>query len=135
MEFIIEKTSSKTGLHKKTKRVYIVNKNGQVREYEPIKRTVIKGTYKKGEAYKTDLPLISKDEVIIYLDFTLNIKKHVKGKIYVYDRDGNLKLVLNYEKLKIRRSRGDRSYVWAVKFLIEKLNIPVKRINLMTGKD
>ena len=135
MQFIIEKTQSRTGLHKKTRRLFIVSKNGVVKEYWPSKTTSVKGTYVKGEAHKVDFPVVGANECVVYLDFVLNIKKMVKGKIYVYNHKGELKLVLNYNKLKLRRSRGDRSYFWAVKILIEKLNIPVKRINLMTGID
>jgi hypothetical protein len=135
LHFVVEKTQSRTGLHKRTRRLFIVSRNGAIREYWPSKTTSAKGTYVKGEAYKVDFPMISENECVVYLDFVLNIKKRVKGKIHVYNHKGELKLTLNYDKLKLRRSRGDRSYFWPVKILIEKLNIPVKRINLMTGVD
>lgn len=135
MELIIEKTRSKTGLHRRTRRAFLVSRNGDIEEFNPTNKKTVRGTYVRGEAYQIVVPPVDRDKAIVYVDMTLNLRKRVKGKIYVYDHGGNLKLTLNYNKLKIRRSRGDRSYFWPVKFLIEKLNIPVKRVNLMTGFD
>lgn len=135
MRFLIEKTSSRTGLHKRTKRVYIVNNGGKVKEYVPTEKLPTRGTYVKGEAYLIEFPYLKDDELLVYLDLVLNFKKRVKGTIIVYDRTGNPKLTLKYNKLKIRRSSGNRSYFWAAKNVIDKLNIPVKRINLLAGKD
>jgi len=133
LRFLVEKTRSRTGLHRRTKRLFVVRKSGEVVEVWGGDQA--RGTYAKGEARLASPPPVGSGDALVYIDFVMNPRKRVKGKVYVYDSRYSLVLVMNYRKLKLRRSWGSKSYFWAVKALFDKLGVPVKRVNLLTGEE
>ncbi len=133
---VIEKSQSKTGKHASYSNFFIVSKRGEVKQASPIKKKQIKPTYVKGSAEEAYFsPPITEDAVLVHIKFIKGLRGKVKGKIIVYDSHGLPALIVNYSKLKIRRSKGKKEFSWAVKLLLDHLKIPVKRYNFDTGTE
>jgi len=133
---IIEKSQSRTGKHASYSNFFIVSKRGEVKQASPIKKKQVKPTYVKGNAEEAYFsPPITDDTVLVHIKFVKGLRGKVKGKIIVYDSHALPALIVNYSKLKIRRSRGKKEYSWAVKLLLDYLKIPVKRYNFNTGTE
>lgn len=133
LKLVIERTRSRTGLHRRARRAYAVTKAGQLKELTPTEKASVRGTYREGEAYVIEVPPLKADEALVYLDVVMGPRGRLKGRIWVFDERGGPRLEMKFAKLKLRRVRGDRSFFWAVKVVLDKLGLPVRRTNLLTG--
>ncbi len=123
VQLVIDNSKSKSSKHAIRTLLYRIDKDA----YEEKKfNSKVKPTYSIGEAYLADIP--SKG-MYIYIMLTKNIYNKVKGKIIVIN-DGNIVLVLNYRKLKIKKVNGDPKFYEHVKKILDQVKIPVKRVNL-----
>ena len=130
MELYVENSKSKSGKHAIRTLIYLVEGNNII-EYKQFKiKRKVKGIYSVGEAEVIDLP---NDKTFVYISLVKTIKNQVKGKVIVYSK-GEEKLRMNYRKLKLKLISGDKSYAELVKTIFERLNIPIKRINLKEVK-
>jgi len=130
MELYVENSKSKSGKHAIRTLIYLIEGNNII-EYKRFKiKKKIKGIYSVGEAEIIDLP---NDKTFVYITLVKTIKNQVKGKVIVYSK-GEEKLRMNYRKLKLKLISGDKSYAELVKTIFERLNIPIKRINLKEVK-
>uniref|UniRef100_A0A7J3ZIM1 Uncharacterized protein n=1 Tax=Fervidicoccus fontis TaxID=683846 RepID=A0A7J3ZIM1_9CREN len=132
----IERTSSETKKHSHYANLFIVHKDGRVEQASPVRERRVRGLYKKGDAKEVlvEVPAVPGTETVaVQVFFTRNLRKRVSGEILVYDGEGRLVLKCVYRKLKVRRSKGDRKYSWAVQKVLDFLRVPVKRYNLNTG--
>jgi len=126
MELYVENSKSKSGKHAIRTLIYLVDGNN-ITEYKQFKiKRKVQGIYRIGEAEIVDLP---DDKTLVYITIVKTIKNQVKGRIIVYSR-GEEKLRMNYRKLKLKLITGDKSYAEIVKSIFERLNIPIKKINL-----
>ncbi len=132
----IEKSSSRSGRHAVYYNVFIVDKRCVIKQPKLVKQRRVKPIYRKGEALEAKAKLPENpDEVLVKVRFVKNLMGKVKGEIEVYNSEGELVLKTVYRKLKVRRSRGDPEYRWAIECLMDKLKLPVKRYNYETGVD
>ncbi len=134
VEAVVEKSSSRTLKHAFYSNIFIVSREGEVREAKPVKQTRVKPHYKRGNARKVLVePPGDEDKVLVEAKFIKNIKGRVKGELIVYDSTGTPVLKVVYRRLKVRRSWGDKNYAWAIEKLMDYLKLPVKRYNYDTG--
>ncbi|MEM4672771.1 MAG: hypothetical protein QW366_03240, partial [Sulfolobales archaeon] len=63
------------------------------------------------------------------VDLIMNLRKEVKGYIYIYDNSGRILLKMKYIKLKFRFVEGDPKYKELFLRVVEHLKIPYKNIN------
>ena len=130
MELYIENSKSKSGKHAIRTLIYLVEGDNII-EYKQYKvKRKVKGIYSIGEAEIIELP---DDKDFVYITMVKTIKNRVKGRIIVYSK-GEEKLVMTYRKLKLKLISGDKSYAEIVRKVFEKLNIPIKKINLKEVK-
>ncbi|BFH74280.1 hypothetical protein SJAV_22240 [Sulfurisphaera javensis] len=129
MEVYLENSKSKSGKHAIRTLIFVVD-NNNIYEYKPTKVRKVNGIYKVGEAGIIDLP---NDKTFVYIYLIKNLQNKVKGKVIVYS-GGEPKLIMNYRKLKLKLIKGDKNYSEIVKKIFDKLNIPVKKINLKEVK-
>jgi hypothetical protein len=106
-----------------------------VKEVQELKKEKITTKYRKGEAFKIIVEP-PQDEKTYILDVYLlkNLKGHISGRIKVINNNGDVVLECVYRKMKVRRVRRSSHLIWAVKKLLEKLKVPVKRYNVKTGE-
>ena len=132
----VEKSKSKSGRHSVYYNAFIVSRDCTIRQPKLIKQQKVKPTYRRGEAIEAKAkPPDNIEEVLVKVRFVKNLWGRVRGEIEVYNNDGELVLKTVYRKLKIRRSKGDPEYGWAIECLMDKLKLPVKRYNFETGVD
>ncbi len=129
MELVVEKSKSRRGIHAIVRKVFLVSRDGRVVEVTGPRVGPAERTYSRGEAYRVKVKP-GKDELVVYVVLVRGLRGRVKGYFEVYDESGRLLYRAVYRKLKVRYSKGDPSYSWAVKLVAEKLRIPVKRFNL-----
>jgi len=123
VQLVIDNSKSKSGKHAIRTLLYKIDNN----IYEEKKfSSKIRPTYTLGDAYLVD---ISSKGIYVYITLIKNIYNKVKGKIIVIN-DGNIVLVLNYRKLKIKKINGDSRFYEYVKRILDQVKIPVKRTNL-----
>lgn len=130
MELVVEKSKSRRGLHAIVRKVFIVSRDGRVREVTGPRVGPAEKTYSRGEAFRVKVEP-REGELIVYAVLVRGLRGRVKGYFEVYDGKGRLLYRAVYRKLKVRYSKGDPEYAWAVKLVVEKLRIPVKRFNLV----
>ena len=130
MELVVEKSKSRRGIHAIIRKVFVVDRRGSVREVTGPRVGPAEKTYSRGEAYRVRVSA-GPDELIVYVVLVRGLRGRVKGYFEVYSPDGRLLYRAVYRKLKVRYSKGDPEYSWAVKLVAEKLGIPVKRFNLV----
>lgn len=123
VQLVIDNSKSKSGKHVIRTLLYKIDNN--IHEEKKFSSKV-RPTYTVGEAYLTDIP--SKG-IYVYITLIKNIYNKVKGKIIVIN-EGNIVLVLNYRKLKIKKINGDSQFYEHVKRVLDQVKIPVKRANL-----
>ncbi|MGC9210171.1 MAG: hypothetical protein ACP5FT_02770 [Acidilobus sp.] len=116
----VELTRSRSGLHARRSAIVII---GRGRREVVSKPTMPgKGTYSKGEAGLAKVTL-SRGEVAVHVVLTMGPRKRVKGFMVVYDDNGEEKLKVKYERLKIRFSRGYPDYSWAIDQALDALGL------------
>ncbi len=130
MELVVERSKSRRGIHAIVRKVFIVDEKGNVREVTGPRVGPAEKTYSRGEAYRVRVNP-SRGELVVYAVLVRGLRGRVKGYFEVYSPEGRLLYRAVYRKLKVRYSKGDPSYAWAVKLVVEKLGIPVKRFNLV----
>ena len=130
MELVVEKSKSRRGIHAIVRKVFIVSRDGRVVEVTGPRVGPAEKTYSRGEAYRVRVKP-GKDELVVYVVLVRGLRGRVKGYFEVYDGEGRLLYRAVYRKLKVRYSKGDPEYAWAVRLVAEKLRIPVKRYNLV----
>ncbi len=126
----MERSRSRRGKHAIVRKVFIVTRRGEVREVTGPRIGAARATYSKGEAY---LVRVEPDEnsLVVYVVLVRGLGGRVKGYFEVYNAEGRLLYRAVYRRLKIRYSKGDPNYAWAVKLVAEHLKLPVKRYNLV----
>ncbi|QIW24140.1 hypothetical protein EWF20_08295 [Sulfolobus sp. S-194] len=130
MEIYLENSKSKSGKHAIRTLIYVIE-GDNFYEFKSFKiKKQIQGIYRVGEAQLVDLP---NDKTFVYIYLIKNIKNRVKGKVIVYN-NGQIGLVMNYRKLKLKLIKGDRRYAEIIKKIFDKLNIPIKNMNLKEVK-
>ncbi|BFI74198.1 hypothetical protein [Sulfurisphaera ohwakuensis] len=130
MEVYLENSKSKSGKHAIRTLIYVIE-GENFYEFKSFKtKKKLQGIYKVGEAQLIDLP---SDKTFVYIYLIKNIKNRVKGKVIVYD-NGQISLVMNYRKLKLKLVKGDKKYAEIIKKIFDKLNIPIKNMNLKEVK-
>ncbi len=123
VQLVVDNSKSKTGKHVIRTLLYKIDDN--IHEEKKFD-SKIRPTYNVGEAYLANIP---PKGIYVYITLIRNIYNKVKGKIIVIS-DGNIVLVLNYRKLKIKRVNGDSKFYEHVKRILDQVKIPVKRTNL-----
>ncbi len=126
----MEKSKSRRGKHVIVRKVFIVSRHGEVREVSGPRLGAAEKTYSRGEAYRVRVEP-GNNEVVVYAVLVRGLRNRVKGYFEVYDKDGVLLYRAVYRRLKLRYSKGDPNYAWAVKLVVEHLKLPVKRYNLV----
>ena len=116
----VERTKSRTGLHSKVSAVILIRGERVQVITEP--KTPAKGTYSRGVAGLVEVEVLPGD-LVVHASLVMNPRKRVKGTFKVIGPDGSAKLVVNYRKLKLRVSSGDKSLMWAVLKAVEALGL------------
>ncbi|BEP17591.1 hypothetical protein PYJP_09430 [Pyrofollis japonicus] len=129
LEARIEKSKSRRGKHAVRDIVLLVSAEGDVKEARPRIAHPVKPVYSKGEAYRVYLD-VPEGWYMVQVHLVRNLRGHVKGYIEVYSPAGELLLRANYEKLKLRYSKGNPQYSWIIQRVADYLKLPVKNINL-----
>jgi hypothetical protein len=130
LRLVEELSKSRTGKHAVRRMVLIVSKDGSVRKPEG-RGGRVKPIYAEGEARLVEISDLRDNEVAVYIHLVRNPRGRVKGYMEVYDRDGALVYRAVYRKLKLRYSKGNPRYSWAVRIAAEHIRLPVKRYNLV----
>lgn len=125
MDVYLENSKSKSGKHAIRTLIFVVEGNNFT-ELKLSKMRKVQGIYKIGEAGFVELP---DNKTYVYIFLVKTIQNKVKGRIIVVS-EGKEKMLMNYRKLKLKLIRGDKEYVDLVKKIFDKLNIPVKKVNL-----
>jgi len=120
LELPVELTRSRSGLHVKRTAVVIVSRQGHRVITEPQKPG--RGTYSRGPAGYVDVNL-GQGEYAVVASLVMGPRKRVKGLFAVYDGTGLRRLVVKYERLKLRLSSGDRELSWVVDAAVEALGL------------
>ncbi|RUM46894.1 MAG: hypothetical protein DSY37_04220, partial [Hyperthermus sp.] len=110
----VEMSKSRSGKHAVRSMVFLVSERGEVYEAKPRTYIKTKPIYAKGTAYEASY-VVPENMLIVYVWLTKNLRGHVKGYMEVYSRDAELLFRAAYRKLKLRYSKGDPSYEWAVR--------------------
>jgi hypothetical protein len=128
----VESTKSKSGLHAMRKMIVVFKKGKEEIINEPAEEG--KGTYKTGKSGYVNLNL-EPNEYAVHIVLVRNLKNRVKGRFKVYNHEGQEMLEVKYEKLKIRRSWGDKSLSWLIDKSIELIGLSnyVRHKNYGTG--
>ncbi|MEB3789768.1 MAG: hypothetical protein GSR72_07760 [Desulfurococcales archaeon] len=138
MRLIIEASKSRTGKHASRKLAVVYYKNRKEVITKPTgprtKQEHTRTVYARGQSFITELedPDI---EYIVYVELIRNLRGHVKGYLYVYDREGRLLYEAVLRKRKIRRVSGNKQYSWLVEDAIKSIGLEgyVRRYNHDTG--
>ncbi len=128
IEVRLERSESNTRKHKYVRRAFKVNLNTlDVKEVEP-KLKLSPLLYAKGWSSLAEVKL-GEGDVLVVTEFLMNSQGRVKGRFTVFSNKGGILYKAVYRKFKIRGSYGDPRYYKAIKRVIEKLKIPLKREN------
>lgn len=130
---IVERTKSRSGKHASYAGVFVVYPDGRVEEPKVVSRKPVRGTYARGQAASVILRPPKEGAVLVLVHMNRNLRGRVRGVMRVVDPEAREVLRVVYRKLKIRRSRGDSRFEWAVRAVADHLKLPVKRYNMSTG--
>ncbi len=133
VNMLIERTRSRTGKHASYSNAFLVTSEGKVSEARARSRREARGTYARGSAVEALLEPPGPGEVLVAVTMRRNLRGRVHGTLVVYDGEAGEVLRAVYRKLKVRRSRGDPGYEWAIRAVMDHLKLPVKRYNMSTG--
>ncbi|MEB2836158.1 MAG: hypothetical protein GSR80_000176 [Desulfurococcales archaeon] len=110
----MERSVSRTGKHAATRIVVVVRASGRVEVYSrPTRQSVAAKTYSRGYAGAVDVDL-GPGDVLVVVRLVRGPSGRVSGAFSVVDSEGREVLRAVYRRLKVRLSRGDPSYSWAV---------------------
>ncbi|MEO3993777.1 MAG: hypothetical protein QN229_05705 [Desulfurococcaceae archaeon TW002] len=127
----MERSRSKSDLHKKTTLYVVLNKGCEKVDYEVIEKISVTPTYSVGSA-EIHRVLVPEDSLVIQASFTLNIKKRISGEILVLDSSGKLLCRAIYRKLKVRVTYGgDPLTMKLLKCLFDSLKLVVKKYKVL----
>ncbi len=132
---VIEATRSRRGGHLARSAAVLVAGPGRVEVVRPRAQAGgARGTYSKGRAVEAYVE-VPEGWVLVYVRLVRPPSGRVVGRITVYNDSGTPVLEAKYERRKVRRSRGDASYGWAVEEAFRALGIDahVRRYNWSTG--
>ncbi|MEL9929411.1 MAG: hypothetical protein QXJ51_00255 [Sulfolobales archaeon] len=121
-----ERSSSRRGLHRR-RRIALKICDKEIKQADGEKIS-IKPLYSIGEAYIVKT-FIDEECFAAQVDLIMNLRKEVKGYIYIYDNSGRILLKMKYIKLKFRFVEGDPKYKELFLRVVEHLKIPYKNIN------
>ncbi len=105
----------------------VLDKDCNQLEFKVVEKVPTKPTYVEGtsEIHKILLP---DNAYVVYMDFILNLRKHIKGEILVYGPDGELLCRSVYRKLKVRVLDVDDPLLMnLIKCVFKDLKLPVKK--------
>jgi hypothetical protein len=134
LELPIERSVSRTGRHAARRVAVIIRSNGAIEVVGEPSRRGSGCTYSKGVCGVAEVRLDPGD-VAVEVRLVRSHSGRVSGEFVVYDHTGSPVLVAVYRRLKVRRSRGDPSYAWAVEAAVKALKMEryVRRFNWRTG--
>ena len=133
LQFRVEATKSRTGIHAERRLVLVFKPNGVVqRIMTGTERD--KGTYSKGSAWKVEVSLDPGD-VAVYVRLVRGPRGVVTGWFEVYNSQGEQVFRAVLRRRKVRASRGDPSYAGYVEKTLEVLGMDdyVRRVNWSTA--
>ncbi len=131
LELKVERSRSKSNLHKRTTLYLVLNKDCERVSYEIVDKISVKPTYSVGSA-EVHRVLVPEDSFVIQASFTLNIKKRVSGELLIFDSNGKLLCRAVYRKLKVRVTQGgDPLMMKLLKCLFDSLKLIVKRYTIL----
>lgn len=131
LELRVERSRSKSDLHKKTTLYVVLNKDCEKVSYEVVEKISATPTYSVGSA-EIHRVLVPEDSLVIQASFTLNIKKRISGEILVLDSSGKLLCRAIYRKLKVRVTYGgDPLTMRLLKCLFDSLKLIVKKYKVL----
>ena len=131
LELRVERSRSKSNLHKRTTLYLVLNKDCERVSYEVVDKISVKPTYSVGSA-EVHKVLVPEDSFVIQASFTLDIKKRVSGEVLVLDSNGRLLCRAVYRKLKVRVTQGGDSLTTKLlKCLFDSLKLIVKRYTIL----
>lgn len=131
---VVEESRSRSRKHLAKKIVVVLKKNGRLLDVMKHSELVAgekegKPLYARGWAKNIDV-ILEHGDYVIQIVFIRNFLGKVKGVIEVYNHKGELVYKAVYRDSELRRSRGNPLYAWIVRFIAEKLRIPVKGTRL-----
>ncbi len=122
-----ESSSSRTGKHKWRSLFFVLKRNCSEAGYKILNERRVKGRYCRGSAIIKELE-IPDDAFVVKLDFCLNLRRRLKGRIIVTDSNDEVLGEAVYRKLKIRfKYLVSSEIIELVKCVFHKLKLPVKR--------
>jgi len=133
VELEFEATRSRSGLHAARRLAVVVGRGGvRVVEDGPMPG---RGRYVVGRASRGVVEAAG-DEVIVYFDLRRGPRGQVKGRITVYSPSGAPLLEAVLRRRKVRRSRGNPRYAWAVEAAASVVGLSgyIRRYNWGTGE-
>ncbi len=135
LEFTVEASKSRSGLHAERKLAFIVDKHGKIKRLdERLPGQATGKVYRQGYSRKIKVAL-EPGYYGIQIRLVKNSRGHVKGSIIVYDHNGKELLTAVLRRRKVRLSRGNPEYSWIVERIIEHLGLEgfIRRYNWNTG--
>ncbi len=131
LELRVEKSRSKSDLHKKTTLYVVLNKDCEKVSYEVVEKINTTPTYSIGSA-EVHKVLAPENSFVIQASFILSIKKRISGEIMIFDSSGNLLCRAVYRKLKVRVTHGGNPLTMKLlKCLFDSLKLVVKRYKII----
>ena len=133
---VLEATRSRRGGHAARSAAVLVGGRGMVRVVrpQPGSSREARGTYSLGRAVEAEVE-VPEGWLLVHVRLVRAPSGRVTGRVTVYDSAGRPVLEAKYSRLKVRRSRGDASYGWAVEEAFKALGIDrhVRKYNWSTG--
>lgn len=134
LELRVEKSRSRSNLHKRTSLYVVMSKNCDKIDYTVVERVSVRPAYAVGNA-ELHKVVIPEDSFAVQATFTLNPRNRVNGEILVLDPDGKQLSRAVYRKLKVRVVEGgDPITLKLLKCLFDSLKLLVKRYSVIHSK-
>jgi len=131
LQLKVERSKSRSGLHRRTSTYQVLDKDCNQLDFRVVEKVSTKPTYVEGisEIHKILLP---DNAYVVYMDFILNLRKHIKGEVLIYGSDGRLLCRSVYRKLKVRVLDVDNPLLMnLIKCVFKSLKLPVKRYGVV----
>lgn len=131
LELRVERSRSRSSLHKRTSLYVVVSKNCDKIDYIVVEKIGVKPAYAVGNA-ELHKVVIPEDSFALQATFTLNPRNRVSGEVLVLDPDGKQLSRAVYKKLKVRVVEGgDPLTLKLLKCLFDSLKLLVKRYSVI----
>ncbi|MEM0014885.1 MAG: hypothetical protein QXS42_03765 [Zestosphaera sp.] len=131
LELRVERSRSRSNLHKRTSLYMVMSKNCDKANYTVVEKVGVRPAYAVGNAelHKVAVP---EDSFAVQATFTLNPRNRVSGEIIVLDPEGRRLSRAVYRKLKVRvLEGGDPLTLKMLKCLFDSLKLLVKKYSVL----